>query len=214
LRRNHGAGACAYCHQPLQLIAGFCAVCHAPQVVASRQGLVAKEQSMARQPLTMLGASHVVVGAQRQVQSPRPRWLRPLLAVSVIALVLAAFFVTLHLNGNDLSSVLAHRSGTLTASATAQGASATTFSVNQPYYLTYSLKDAQRGSRDGALVRLEITRLHAHVWVLNEHWPPTAPPRTLPLVALTPGAWHIALIADNQALQSIDLLIVPEKPAV
>ena len=201
------AEPCAYCGKPLQLVAGFCVFCHAPASVAQRAKLVAAAR---RNTGVLLAEQHTpgsltLMAAPTLAQRPTPTWARVVLLLSLVSLVLASFFIMLHLNGNTLSLPFLPANSSLSASTSANGAATTAFVVGQPLYLDYAVAVG----RPGATIQLRVAVDHATPRWLTEHWPHGNEQRAMSLVALAPGIWHIALLSDGQVIRSLTVTIAP-----
>lgn len=193
---------CAYCGQPLRLIAGFCAACHAPTMVAARARLVAGARQRSDLPSGM-PRSHV--GTQSAVFTPAsPRGSRLLLVASVLCLAVASVCIYVNVNHRTIAALMLAPRSALQASATAGGVATTTFTVGQTIFLRYGVNVDQMG----ADITLTVAPPGAPAHLLTERWPQGATERTQNLVALIPGTWSITLQVNGQIIRAATIMIV------
>lgn len=201
--------ACAFCGQPLRLVAGFCASCQAPVAVAQRAKLVAEVRQRAGitrpakerpAPIRHITAPGPVPGLPR----PAPALTRILLGCSCVTLCLTLVFISMRVNANPLRILFRPPDGTLTLSLTPTGAAVTQVTAGKPFYLRYGVTV----QNDGAEIALTIAPEHAPAATLTERWRRGATHRSQPLVALAPDLWQFTLHEDGRILQSTSILVL------
>lgn len=193
---------CAYCGQPLRLLAGFCATCHAPGMVAARSRLVVGQRQRQGEPAQSL-ASHMV--SQPTLVTPtKPRWTRLMLAASVLCLAVASICMYATVNQRSFADLMLAPRSALQTSTTAEGAATTTFTVGQTIFLRYGVNIDQAG----ADVTVTVAPPHSTAHLLTERWPQGITERTQSLVALVPGDWTITLQVNGQIIRVTTIQIV------
>jgi hypothetical protein len=191
---------CAYCGEPLRLVAGFCAACKAPASVAQRAGLIAQSGLGSAPPVAVRPLAPLP-----PVARPTPIVTRLLLASGLIALGAVVVLVSLRLHANPLHLLIPPPAGTLAVTQPPGGAATTQISVGQPFALDYSATIAGAS----ALVTLTIAPSASPACSLTERWPQGTTTREQILVPLAPGRWQITLHRDGQVIASLPLEIGP-----
>jgi hypothetical protein len=190
---------CAYCGEPLRLIAGFCATCQAPAGVAQRAGLIAQSG---------LGTAHRVavrpLAPLPPIARPAPIVTRLLLAGGLIALGAVLVLVSLRLHANPLRLLIPPPEGAIVATQPPGGASTTQIIAGQPFALEYSAT-VERAS---AQVMLTIAPTTAPACSLVEGWPQGTTSREQILVPLAPDRWRITLQRDGQTIATLTVTII------
>ncbi len=196
---------CAYCGQPLQLVAGFCVGCQAPAKVAQHPRIVADARRRAGVALTgysmpMWPGGSGALALPGAPPRPTPRWVAFLASAGFIACIIFALSI-----GARLSNVAAPflpASDSLTASMSPTGKIASTFTVGQPVYLAYTAQAAGD-------IGVRITIDNATPFTFIEYLTKQQQPRTLRYAASMPGTWKIALLWNQKPLQTLVLSFIP-----
>jgi hypothetical protein len=203
---------CAYCGEPLQLIAGFCSVCHAPTAVAMKERLIADARRRAGQVLTFhTDVSHVIKPSKHSsaiafTRDRSSRWTRPLALLSVVSLGLAVVFIVLHVLDTANTHAFWRSPSLLSVTQSSHQENAiTTVRVGQTFSVNYVLLI----EKDWSDVTLSITPNHAPARNLVERWPRGQVKRSFSLTPAEVGHWIIALVVDGKTLQSLMLTVFP-----
>jgi hypothetical protein len=193
---------CAYCGQPLRLVAGFCATCQAPARVAQRARLIADSGVHAAiRPPVKVGTPLVSVAP---LTRPSPIGTRLLLAAGLVALGMVLVFASMRLNANPLRILLPPPVGSLAISQQPGGAATDRVVAGQPFTLRYDVTvDAAQAD-----VSLTITPQHGTARTLEEWWPHGHTQRDQVLIPLAPDLWQVVLRKDGHIVQAATLQIV------
>lgn len=202
--------SCAYCGQPLRLVAGFCAACQAPATVAQRARLIADaglppegREIPARPLVPPPEPSPVGQGSGAAPGRAAVIITRLLLAGGLIALGLVFVAVSVRLNANPIRLLMPPPVGTVVVRQAADGPATTSVSTGQPFILQYDLT-VQSGQ---AAVTLTIAPQHGPPRALTETWPRGHTTRAQTLVALAPDRWQITLRENGTVIAALTLQI-------
>lgn len=202
---------CAYCGQPLQVVAGFCTSCQAPVEIASHARLVARALREVHPPLrvdegTLLPLLATPTPAALPMMPPAPMPVLPtrmLLCGGIVALALVVVAVSLRLGVNPIRALVAPAGGELGVSLASGGAGVTIITTGTVFILHYAIT-VEAAS---ALVTLSITPDGLPTRSMTERWPRGITQRDQRLIAVTPGIWHIAVARDGITVRQLDLTV-------
>lgn len=189
---------CAYCGEPLRLVAGFCAACQAPASVAQRAKLIA-QSGLASAP----HAAMRPLAPLPPVARPAPIVTRLLLACGLIALGAAVVLVSLRLHANPIRLFIPPPAGTISISQPPGGVTTTQVVTGQPFALDYSATVDSAS----ALVTLTIAPAASPACSLVEGWSQGTTNRQQILVPVAPDRWQITLRRDGQVIAALTLEI-------
>ncbi len=184
---------CAYCGQPLRLVAGFCAACHAPAGVAADSGAHAVPVK-AGKPLAPVAP----------LSRPSPIGTRLLLAGGLLSLGLVFVLISMRLNANPIHIFISPPEGSLVVSQQPNGTATNSVVTGQPFTLRYAVT-VEAAQAD---VSLTIIPAHGTARTLEEWWPHGDTQRVQTLVPLTPDLWQIVLRKDGRVVQAETIQIV------
>lgn len=197
---------CAYCNQPLRLVAGFCADCHAPATIARHYRLVARSRRdghlAAAAPSTGNLALSVAQDPGLVARQPIPRWVYVIMLLSLISLALATWLIAWHIA--TYSTISADQPSTSALLITLPGAS-----VKIPAATVGETVDVTLATRldHAAIVTLSIQAPGMPVRQLAERWPAGDMRRVVPITPLIAGSWSLTLRVDGQDAQSLRLIV-------
>jgi hypothetical protein len=198
---------CAYCGQPLRLVAGFCATCHAP-VLRSRL-IAAKPHA----PRVMVKAPPPTPTRRLLMPDAPPArqdviWNRLLLGIALVALCGVIITIGARLSLSPVRAwLLPAPQGTL--AVTADGHPASNVLARQTLTLRYDVSVTNAS----AIVAVILVSPQGASRALTERWPPGGETRTQSLCLTLPGIWHIILRKDGVVIQNLALDVLPAPAA-
>ncbi len=197
---------CAYCGQPLRLVAGFCAECLAPAPVARRTTLVADARRRAGQQLTehspiaqSINTSPAVLAAK-----PRSRVAILLALVGGAALLIGIISISLRIATGTTPSLPLFADSSLVIRSNNGGATAYQAKIGQPLTITYNVQP--KGSQPSEVV-LTILVPGQPLSTFAERWPLGTTSRSITLVPAIAGTWQFVLSRNQETLQTFECVV-------
>ncbi len=193
---------CAYCGQPLHLVAGFCATCHAPvmraRLIAAPPRRPRLTMAPPRAPVRRLPLPEAIPARQDVI------WNRVLLGIGLVALFGAVISIGSRLSLSPVRAwLLPPPQGAL--ALTANGRAVSNVTAGQTLLLRYDVLV----TNTSAIVTVTLVPPQGAPRTLAERWPIGDETRAQPLCLTLPGVWRIVLRRDGTVIQDLALDVLP-----
>lgn len=191
---------CAYCGQPLDLVAGFCSICHAPAMVARRQLLVAQSKRLER-PVIPAQQQLLLTGSIRSPETETmPSWFLIMTIISIITLS-ASILIMVTRASPHLLQTMTPPNGNSLAITDGHGQKITTGHIGSAITVTYTANVKEKN----AAITLSISLQQGTPHVYSTQWGTGNHQDHLSFVPLVGGNWVFSFAINGNILQTIIL---------